>query len=688
MTVNDSDEVVQPRIVAIVQARLGSVRFPRKVLQELGGRPALSLLLHRLGHANRVDEIVLATPDGDGPDEMQQIAREHGVRHVRGSEHDVLDRYHMAAKVSQADVVVRITGDCPLVDPEVVDAAIALLLDEGLDLVSTDPDRFPDGLDVQVCRASVLDRAWREATEASDREHVLTYVTRDASVSRSCLPSPYAMGHVRITLDEPEDLRVLRAIADYLDVGDTAASGIAQLRDLLEQRPELLDANRHLTGISGATMGTGQKLWRHAQRRIPGGTMLLSKNPDRVLPERWPAYFSRARGCDVWDLDGHRYTDVSFMGVGTNILGYGHPKVDEAVRDAVARGNLTTLNAREEVELADLLCELHPWAEMVRFTRSGGEACAVAVRIARSASGKDSVAICGYHGWHDWYLAANLSAAGALDGHLLPGLEPLGVPRALTGTVHPFRYGDLETLEQILKDHAIGTIITEVERSVPAPPGYLDALRTIADRHGAVLVFDECTSGFRRVLGGLHLHHGVEPDICILGKTLGNGYAINAVIGRENVMEVARRSFISSTFWTERIGPTAALATLRVMQEEDGPQRVHDIGLEVRRRWEAVAASSGVPVQPNGAVPAISSFDLTGVETDVLRTFIAQEMLEHGMLASNVFYASIAHNQAVLEQYEERLASVLQRVASLGADEALKDALEVPTATARFGRLA
>ena len=168
----------------------------------------------------------------------------------------------------------------------------------------------------------------------------------------------------------------------------------------------------------------------------------------------------------------------------------------------------------------DRLVELHPWADMVRYARSGGEICSVAVRIGRAASGRSKVAFCGYHGWHDWYLAANLGEDDSLDGHLLPGLEPRGVPRALAGTSIPFRFNDLEGLRRILEnDPEVGVIFMEVQRSTPPAEGFLEGVRALATKHDAVLIFDECTSGFRRTLGGLHLHYGVEPDLATFGKT-------------------------------------------------------------------------------------------------------------------------------------------------------------------------
>jgi len=416
-------------------------------------------------------------------------------------------------------------------------------------------------------------------------------------------------------------------------------------------------------------MSGSSELWARAKRLIPGGSMLLSKRSEMYLPEGWPAYFDRTERCAIWDLDGNKYLDLGFMGVGTNILGYSHPKVDEAVRRVIDKGNLSTLNAPEEVYLAEELIELHPWADMARFARSGGEVCAIAVRIGRAASGKDKVAFCGYHGWHDWYLAANLGEDDSLDGHLIPGLEPNGVPRVLRGTSMPFEYNDLVGLRMLLEDNPdIGVIYMEPQRSTPPAPGFLEGVRELATQHNAVLIFDECTSGFRRSLGGLHMHYGVEPDIATFGKTLGNGYAITAAIGRESVMQSAQSTFISSTFWTERIGPTAALAALDVMREEDAPLRVHEIGSEVQRRWHQSATDHGMSIE-TGGLPALANFAIAGRDPVLVKTFITARMLDKGYLAGVNLYASTAHTADILDGYHEAMDPIFEELRQSSDDE-------------------
>jgi glutamate-1-semialdehyde 2,1-aminomutase len=670
-------------VVSVVQARMGSTRLPGKVVVDVGGLPLLELLLLRLKKARLVDTVVLAIPATEDNQPLIQLANRMQVSIFEGSDNDVLDRMYGAARANSADLVVRITADCPLIDPAVVDMCIETLRDEGLDYVTTD-ETFPDGFDVEVMTADVLRLASESATNPYDREHVTPWIRENRQGSARSVSFEEDLAHLRLTVDEPEDLEVVRGVLRAFPDQDFGLTDIAHLH---QESPDLFQQNQHLRRNEGASMSNGQKMWRRAQRSIAGGNMLLSKNPEMHLPGSWPTYFSRARGCKVWDLDGNEYVDAGMMGIGTNILGYGHPRVDEAVLKVVQDGNLSTLNAPEEVMLAERLVELHPWSDQVRFTRSGGEACAVAVRIARAASGRDRVAFCGYHGWHDWYLAANLGASGALDDHLLPGLMSAGVPRALAGTSVPFNYNDLDGLESVLRTGGFGVIIMEVERSSAPNPGFLQGVLELSRRFGCVVIFDECTSGFRGNLGGRHLLYGVEPDIAVFGKTLGNGYAINAVIGRAEVMEAIRSTFISSTFWTERIGLAAGLATLRVMEEEGAPARVDKLGRWFRETLGKHMNASGVPINFAG-LPALTSFGMQGVEPGVLKSFINREFLQQGYLSGTALYASIAHEGDVAQNYVRDLSHVLSRAWSLHESGGLTSLVGSSSARTGFQRLA
>jgi glutamate-1-semialdehyde 2,1-aminomutase len=476
------------------------------------------------------------------------------------------------------------------------------------------------------------------------------------------------------------------AVVAYLDANpQLAARNLATVRNegLLKSLAEDL-ATQPSSGST--TAGQGQALWQRAKRVIPGGNMLLSKRAEMFLPEQWPAYFSRAKGCRVWDLDGRELIDMSIMGIGTNMLGYGHPEVDAAVEATMAAGNMSTLNCPEEVWLAERLVGLHPWAEMARFARSGGEANAIAIRIARAATGRDTVAICGYHGWHDWYLATNLQNTSGLEEHLLPGLEPNGVPRALAGTVQPFSFNRLDQLEAIASRHELAAVKMEVQRTQPPDPGFLEGVRALCNRLGAVLIFDECTSGFRETFGGLHKKYGVEPDIAMFGKALGNGYAITATIGRRSVMEAAQTSFISSTFWTERIGPTAALKTLDVMERERSWEQVTSTGQELRRQWQALADRHGLTISHNG-LPALTGFAIQSENALKYKTLITQEMLKRGYLAGTSCYTSLAHTPDVIEPYLDHLDAVFALIASCEAGQSVDELLEGPVCHSGFRRL-
>ena len=432
----------------------------------------------------------------------------------------------------------------------------------------------------------------------------------------------------------------------------------------------------------------GQELYRRAKRRIPGGTQLLSKRPEMFLPEQWPSYFSRARGVEVTDVDGNTYVDMSMMAIGACVLGYADPEVDAAVKAAIDAGSASTLNAPEEVELADLLCELHPWAEMVRYARSGGEAMMLAVRIARAHTRRDIVAFSGYHGWCDWYLAANLGDDSALDGQLMPGLDPAGVPRGLKGSALPFHYNRLDQLKAIVDAHRgeIGVIVMEPQRGEAPAAGFLEAVRAIADDIGAVLVFDEVTTGFRMTDGGIHTLLGVNPDIAVFAKSMANGYPMAAVIGRAEVMEAAQSTFISSTNWTERVGTVAALATIRKFRRERVAAHLKTIGNLTFDGWKRAAAKTGLTIHTEG-LPSLTHFGFDHPDEPTLTTLFTQEMLDRGYLAYNQFKPSFAHQPAHVTAYMNAVEATFATIADAVRAGDAASRLKGPCARRGFYRL-
>ncbi len=428
------------------------------------------------------------------------------------------------------------------------------------------------------------------------------------------------------------------------------------------------------------------RLWKKAKAIIPGGGQLLSKRSEQFLPEQWPSYFKKAKGVEVWDLDGNKYIDT-WAGVGTCILGYSDPDVNRAVKKAIDNGSMSTLNCEEEVELAELLIKLHPWAEQARFSRSGGEAMAIAVRIARAHVGKDKVAFCGYHGWHDWYLAANLADDKNLDGHLLSGLQPRGVPRVLKGTAIPFHYNKIEELEEIISKNDIGVIVMEPVRNHEPKDNFLQKVREIADKIGAVLIFDEVTIGWRLTYGGAHLKYKVNPDIAVFAKGMSNGFPMAAIIGKKSIMESAQDTFISSSYWTERVGPVAALATIKKIIKNKVPAHLHKTGNIIKKGIKKAAERAGIEIEISGLEPLVHFEFLYGEESLAVRTLFSQEMLKRGFLASNAVYISFSFKSKYVSKYLKALEEVFMLLSEAIKDDKVHKLLDGPVAQKGFQRL-
>ena len=400
-------------------------------------------------------------------------------------------------------------------------------------------------------------------------------------------------------------------------------------------------------------MSQSAQLQALGRKRIPGMTQLLSKRPDMFSLGVWPGYYSKAKGSTVWDVDGKEYLDMSIGGIGACVLGYADDEVDEAVIRSIRNGVACSLNCPEEVELAEMLCQAHPWAEMVRYARGGGEALSIAVRIARAKTGRDMVACCGYHGWTDWYLAANLAEDSALDGHLIPGLAPSGVPRGLQGTTYTFRYNHPEELQAIIEQHgkSLAAIVMEPLRTEMPAPGFIESVRQMADDAGAVLIMDEVSAGFRYCLGGAHMVlHKVQPDMAVFSKALGNGYAISAVIGRASVMQSAQQTFISSTNWTERVGPTAAAACMKAYAKREPFKKFTAFGTRIKKAWVEIGTRHGFETHAGG-MDAMPHFSFKEPDFLMYKAYFVQCMLEEGILATNMCYLMDAHSEADVDRY-------------------------------------
>lgn len=433
-----------------------------------------------------------------------------------------------------------------------------------------------------------------------------------------------------------------------------------------------------------------QELYTYAKKLIPGGTQLLSKRPEQFAPNQWPNYAAKGQGCKVWDMEGNCYTDMTTNGIGACLLGYADPDVTAAVVKRVQDGSMTTLNAPEEVYLAEKLCQIHPWAENVRFARTGGETCAIAVRIARATTGRDLVAICGYHGWCDWYIAANLGNNSSLDGQLLPGLAPAGVPRGLSGSALTFYSNDYEGFDALMAEYGdrLACVIMEPMRGSELGNDFRKHVREATKKHGVLLIYDEITIGWRYCLGGAHLQLRVTPDIATFAKALGNGHPIGAVVGTREAMDGAQASFISSTYWTEAVGPTAALATIDKFERTRIWEHVAKVGQIIKKDWAEAASRHGIMLE-TGGLDCMPHFKFAENHLET-RTLYTVQMLKEGYLAGGSIYPTLAHNEEVLALHREAIDKVfyqISRILQKGGKEAVLEAIGGPVAQTGFKRL-
>ncbi len=408
-------------------------------------------------------------------------------------------------------------------------------------------------------------------------------------------------------------------------------------------------------------MGKSQELYKKAKELIPGGTQLLSKRPEMFGVDNWPSYYSKAKGCEVWDLDGKKYKDFSYMGIGANVLGYADDEINNAVKEAIDNSSMCTLNAPEEVELAQILCEIHPWADMVRYAKSGGESAAIAIRIARANTKKDIVLFCGYHGWHDWYLASNLGDDSNLEGHLLPGLSPLGVPKGLKGTSFPFAYNDKKAFDELIEKYngEIATVIMEPLRNNYPEDGFLEHIRKITKEKGIILIFDEISAGFRLCLGGSHLLLNIEPDIALFGKALSNGYPMAAIIGKKQIMQSAQETFISSTYWTDRVGLVASIATIEKYKKYNVEKILDKNGTMIQSGWKELADKHKLDISVMGIKP-LSYFTFNYSNDKEIKTLFIQEMLKFGFMSTTAYYSSFAHKEEDVKEYLDAVDKVFE----------------------------
>ena len=395
------------------------------------------------------------------------------------------------------------------------------------------------------------------------------------------------------------------------------------------------------------------KMWNESKKFFPVGSMLLSKKPEQLLPGGWPTFYKKASGCEIWTNENKKYIDFSLMGVGTNILGYANKRINKKIFEITKNSNVSTLNSTHSFELAKILIKNHKWSKHCLFARTGAEANSIALRIARAKTGKDGVAICGYHGWHDWYLSSNLAKKDNLNKIHLSGLSTIGIPKKLKGLTYPFLYNDIQSFRVLIaKNKNIGTVFMEVRRNIEPKNNFLKKIKKICEQNNIVLIFDECTSGFRETFGGLHKKYNINPDIAVFGKAIGNGIPITSILMGDGYFNSAKSSFISSTFWSESLGPAAAIETLKEMKRIKSWKTITKIGKSIKRFWTKMSKKYGIKLEINGIDP-MPSFQFTSLNNEYYKNFITQEFLKRNILSSNVIYCCVNHTRFLNKYFFE-----------------------------------
>jgi glutamate-1-semialdehyde 2,1-aminomutase/spore coat polysaccharide biosynthesis protein SpsF len=657
-------------IVAVIQARMGSNRLPGKSLAEIEKRPMLWHVIQRVKRATLVDRVVVATSTSPADDAIEQMCREEGVPCYRGSENDVLDRFYSAARAEKASQVVRITADCPLIDPQVIDRVVRRFQRGDLDYASNAMVRsYPDGLDTEIFSFSALERAWHEAGKSSEREHVTPYLRSDKFRTANVENGRTSLyQHYRWTVDEAEDLEFIRAV--YKAFRGKESFGMKDVLDLIEKTPGLEKMNSEIVSNRGYYKSLFEearavaaplrpleksKAWlERAAKVIPGASQTFSKGADQHVRGVAPVFLAKGNGCRVWDVDGNEYIDY-IQGLLPNILGYAHEEVNAAVAEQLGQGHSFSLPHPLEVELAERLTRLIPCAEKVRFGKNGSDATSGAVRAARAFTGRERIACCGYHGWQDWYIGSTTRNAG--------------VPEAVRALTHPFVYNDLASLERVLQKYQgdFAAVIMEPVTFWPPAHGFLEAVKSLAQKHGALLIFDEICSGFHFGLGGAQKRFGVTPDMACFGKAMGNGFPISCVVGRAEVMKVFEDIFFSFTFGGEVASMAAAMKVLDVLETTDALARMDANGRLLQEGLNALAKEARLQdrIQCIGYPfwSLIKFFEADGKDSLLVRSLFTQECVKRGVLLLATHNMTAAHDPLAIEQTLKVYAEVCKTLA-------------------------
>lgn len=655
------------KTLAIAQARMGSTRFPGKVMKDLAGKPVISWVTTALLSCAEIDEVVIATSTLPADDVIEKWCRDHSVKVFRGSETDVLDRFYKCALEQEANIILRITCDCPFIDPYVTGQVIQLRKMTNAAYCSNQPT-WPDGLDVECFTFQALHEAWTDADRPSDRDCVTQYIIRNQHLyPAEYLICPFPGAHKeRWVLDTEKDYEFCKAIAVRCGIGPPS---FMEIMEILDENPEIRKINegairneRFYENLANEQLPKREykhslELLNRGIRTIPFASQTYSKSYHAFSPTNAPLYVTHGDGARVFDVDGNDYVDLvgALLPV---ILGYRDSDVDDAVRRQLNRAGMSFSLATElEIQLAEKLCSLIPCAEMVKFGKSGTDVTSAAVRLARAYTGKNHILTGGYHGWADWSIGRDPA-------------KSYGIPDVVKKLSHPFKYG--ESLNLIL-DHIRG----DVAAVIVEPTGdatYLAILKDICKRNEMLLIFDEIQTGFRYGLGGAQEWYGVTPDLACFGKAMGNGMPISALVGSKEIMSNLHTgmTFYSGTFFGDTLSIAAALATIDKMEKEDVAGHLWNTGMQIKDQIFK-KAPPWLDFDGPGCLTKIKFKDHHNAKAREIQSLFTQTMAQNGVLVLNAHGLSYAMKgpevQRIVLAYEKTFDTINETLEKQGEVE-------------------
>jgi len=671
------------KVAAIIQARMHSERLPGKVLMKIEDKPMLWHVVKRVSSAKLLDEVTIATSINREDDKIYSFAKKNNFKIFRGSEQDCLDRYYQAAKKVKANAIVRITGDCALICPEVIDRIVSEYFKGGFEHVTnTLLYTYPDGCDVEIFSSKVLQKAWKKCKDSTEREHVTPYIRNSGKFKIKNVENekPIDPREYKWSVDRIEDLEFVRVVYRHLYRKNNIFS-MNEVINLLKKHPKIKKINKgtiinegYYKSIMKAPGIKSRKrqikislmLKKKAEKLIPGCNQTFSKGPSQFVQGVAPSFLEKGKGSHVWDVDGNEYIDYA-MALGPVILGHNYTVVTKAVKKTLEKGTTFTLPQRLEIELAQLLCEIIPCAEMVRFGKNGSDATSGAVRIARAYTGRDKVACCGYHGWQDWYITTTT--------------RNRGIPKDVGKLTLTFEYNNLDSLKDLFAENKgeIACVIMEPVGIMEPRDNFLQEVKKLVHENGSLLVFDEVITGFRLSLGGAQEYLKVIPDLACFGKAIANGYPISAIVGRRGIMGLFKDIFYSFTFGGEIASIAAAIATIEEMKGKNVIRHLWEQGRKIKDGYNVLAREYGLDkyTQCIGLPPRtiITFKDKKGKDDLYLKSLFQQECLKRGILFTASHNICFSHTDKNIDYTLRVYNTVLEIVKNAIASDRVKKLL-------------